>query len=421
VAHAPGERFRAGREDEARIEAGVPGKDVEPAYLEYHGRRISAESGAFPLAHGIPAKLGLGEPALRRMALAATANWRGRLKGYGNAVVPELAAKFVRSAIRACEDVVNGDAVMSLMSRDETKPHNHGLKIDPSDPNRAAQPSDGQRGQPCVKDPRGEPMLFGSESDPQTEASSAAKAASPQSAESFAHETPGGRAADGPSDSSAAQGRPEGRTGSDTEKQTPQPADCDAPRHAESFARETLPGPVVNVSGLDDQALVAGMDAECEAIRMSDRNYPGRYHRLGTYAIESNRRFGEDAVRSMLRAERISRTVAHWAVRIAELYTYEQAVQFPSARAIIKTLPPRQPRRPKEKPRSNPTGGGDRHPAGPLETPPAANDEDILDRFVRLGIEVKETLGDAAFDKAVEQIRAHVAETFEDAFAEVMT
>jgi hypothetical protein len=41
----------------------------------------------------------------------------------------------------------------------ETKPHNHGLTIDPSDPNKAApisQPSDVQRGQPCVKGPRGD-------------------------------------------------------------------------------------------------------------------------------------------------------------------------------------------------------------------------------------------------------------------------
>ena len=53
-------------------------------------------------------------------------------------------------------------------------------------------------------------------------------------------------------------------------------------------------------------------------------------------------------VRQTLNAEEISRTTAYWAVRIAELYTYEQAVQFVSWRAIRKPSP-RQPRRNKPK------------------------------------------------------------------------
>jgi hypothetical protein len=48
-----------------------------------------------------------------------------------------------------------------------------------------------------------------------------------------------------------------------------------------------------------------------------------------------------------------------------------------------------------------------------------ADDETILDRFIRLGIEVRELLGDEALDKALEQIRAHVPETFEDVFVEI--
>jgi len=45
-------------------------------------RRASAESGAFPVAHGISARM-------------------GRLRGYGNAIVPQLAAEFIKAAIEA--------------------------------------------------------------------------------------------------------------------------------------------------------------------------------------------------------------------------------------------------------------------------------------------------------------------------------
>ncbi len=60
-------------------------------------RRIpDPESGIQPLAHGIPRKLGppltgLGQVGIR----AARANRNGRLRGYGNAIVPRLAAEFV--------------------------------------------------------------------------------------------------------------------------------------------------------------------------------------------------------------------------------------------------------------------------------------------------------------------------------------
>jgi hypothetical protein len=175
---------------------------------------------------------------------------------------------------------------------------------------------------------------------------------------------------------------------------------------------------VANVSGLDDQSLLAGMRNECATIRALDSNYPGRYHRLGTFEIESDRRFGEDATRNALRAEGINKTLANFAKRIAQLYTYEQAVQFPSGRAIIRSLPPIQPRNPKSKPVS----GAD-HPTAPPRQPaeagPAASGENVLERFIELGIRVKELLGDGALDQAIEQIRAHVAETFEEAFVEV--
>jgi DNA (cytosine-5)-methyltransferase 1 len=43
-------------------------------------RRVSAQPGSFPLATGLPARM-------------------GRLRGYGNAIVPQVAAKFIRSYI----------------------------------------------------------------------------------------------------------------------------------------------------------------------------------------------------------------------------------------------------------------------------------------------------------------------------------
>ena len=66
-------------------------------------RRVpSPESSVFPLAHGLPRKLGpplaeLGQVGLR----AARANRVGRLRGYGNAIVPTLAAEFIRSYMEA--------------------------------------------------------------------------------------------------------------------------------------------------------------------------------------------------------------------------------------------------------------------------------------------------------------------------------
>lgn len=79
---------------------------------------------------------------------------------------------------------------------------------------------------------------------------------------------------------------------------------------AESFARETSSGPLENVANWDDQAVTAGMKAECGDIRALDANYPGKYHRLGTFILESTKRFGGDAVRQVLRAEGISRATS---------------------------------------------------------------------------------------------------------------
>jgi DNA (cytosine-5)-methyltransferase 1 len=60
-------------------------------------RRISAEPGDVPLSYGIPRDVGRMFPRLAGMAKSARHNRVGRLKGYGNAIVPQVAAEFVRA------------------------------------------------------------------------------------------------------------------------------------------------------------------------------------------------------------------------------------------------------------------------------------------------------------------------------------
>lgn len=55
----------------------------------HDGKFRPVESGTFPLANGIPARV-------------------GRLRGYGNAIVPEVAAEFVRAFLEASRDAVKG-------------------------------------------------------------------------------------------------------------------------------------------------------------------------------------------------------------------------------------------------------------------------------------------------------------------------
>jgi len=60
-------------------------------------------------------------------------------------------------------------------------------------------------------------------------------------------------------------------------------------------------------------------------------------------------------------------------------------------------------------------------PEPPMPDDPSNIDTEgtVLDRFIQLGIEVRKLLGDEALDRAVEQIKAHAPETFEEAFVEV--
>lgn len=59
------------------------------------GRLRRIESGSFPLAHRVPVSLGRRIPELRSVAASARANRVGRLRGYGNAIVPQVAAEFI--------------------------------------------------------------------------------------------------------------------------------------------------------------------------------------------------------------------------------------------------------------------------------------------------------------------------------------
>jgi DNA (cytosine-5)-methyltransferase 1 len=67
-------------------------------------RRVAVEPGSFPLAYGIPRDLGRRIPELRSVARSARANRVGRLKGYGNAIVPAVAAVFIRAFIEAIQE-----------------------------------------------------------------------------------------------------------------------------------------------------------------------------------------------------------------------------------------------------------------------------------------------------------------------------
>ena len=61
------------------------------------GRQRRVGAGVFPLAYGIPAKLGPELAGIRGLVRRARRNRQGTLRGYGNAIVPQVAAEFVRS------------------------------------------------------------------------------------------------------------------------------------------------------------------------------------------------------------------------------------------------------------------------------------------------------------------------------------
>jgi len=121
MGHAGGEglqghaRHEHDRNQPGRIEADTHGSTAPAGtwdryeVLPYHdgrGGTVSrrSEPGAFPLAHGLPRSMGPGSTREQRMELtAAKRNRVGRLCGYGNAIVPQVAAAF----IRACMEIID--------------------------------------------------------------------------------------------------------------------------------------------------------------------------------------------------------------------------------------------------------------------------------------------------------------------------
>ena len=61
------------------------------------GRKRRVGRSVQPLVAGVPRDMGRGEPELRRVAQRARSNRTGRLQGYGNAIVPQVAALFIRA------------------------------------------------------------------------------------------------------------------------------------------------------------------------------------------------------------------------------------------------------------------------------------------------------------------------------------
>lgn len=61
------------------------------------GSKRRLGTGVMPLAHGLPRSMGRGEPELSGLVKRARANRVGRIRGYGNAIVPQLAAVFIRA------------------------------------------------------------------------------------------------------------------------------------------------------------------------------------------------------------------------------------------------------------------------------------------------------------------------------------
>lgn len=80
--------------------------------LDGKARRVPLpESSIQPLAYGLSRSLGKGRSKADRMVIrSARTNRVGRLKGYGNAIVPQVAAVFIQAFMEAASLVVNQKA-----------------------------------------------------------------------------------------------------------------------------------------------------------------------------------------------------------------------------------------------------------------------------------------------------------------------
>lgn len=86
------------KSQERRFDISCPWSDCRIIQcIDDKARRIGAERSVFPLANGVSKQLGSRFPELRRVLRVARSNRVGRIKAYGNAIVPQVAAVFVRA------------------------------------------------------------------------------------------------------------------------------------------------------------------------------------------------------------------------------------------------------------------------------------------------------------------------------------
>jgi hypothetical protein len=79
----------------AEIWQSLSDEEADEIWLETGGASLILPQS--PLAHGVPRKLGPSLAGIRELVRGARRNRVGRLRGYGNAIVPEVAAEFVRA------------------------------------------------------------------------------------------------------------------------------------------------------------------------------------------------------------------------------------------------------------------------------------------------------------------------------------
>jgi DNA (cytosine-5)-methyltransferase 1 len=104
-----GERGASGLQHQAAVGAG-PWSNYRIEQLS-DGTQRRIESSLFALAHGIPrgvgpivaelGKLGFDPKTAKRIIANARRNRTGRLRGYGNAIVPQVAVEFIRSILES--------------------------------------------------------------------------------------------------------------------------------------------------------------------------------------------------------------------------------------------------------------------------------------------------------------------------------
>lgn len=104
------QRAESGTHEGQAAELGDPWSDYRSILCgDGKYRRIPTERGLFPLAHGIPritgpllarlAELGHSASDSKRIIKEARSNRVTRLKGFGNAIVPQVAAEFMRAVM----------------------------------------------------------------------------------------------------------------------------------------------------------------------------------------------------------------------------------------------------------------------------------------------------------------------------------